>query len=158
MDAQTFRRNNEKYTKEAIKDLEEAKKTSNLEKQLIKLKANKPKDHLGYFPYSNLDVYEKEIKKLEEFKKELLQKNKTGLEFCSQECNLNHNAELCENCVQKCLKYEKGIPVDYQTYYKDNEKKTGNLCFSCKQKQKKELESELDRLEKEQSEDNEEMQ
>jgi hypothetical protein len=89
MVAQTFRHNNEKYTKEAISDLKEANEISDLVKKLAKvnislqkhsqkfreLKENKPEEHLGYFPYSSLDVYEKEIKKLKELESKLLQKS-----------------------------------------------------------------------------------
>ncbi|CAG8620732.1 8446_t:CDS:2, partial [Paraglomus brasilianum] len=39
----------------------------------------------------------------------------------------------------------------------ENQTKTGTLCFNCKQKQRKELESELERLQEEQSADKEEM-
>ena len=88
MDTYTFRHKNEKYTKEAIKDLKEVKEIGDLEEKYTKIRSflrkhsqnfkelqvNKPKDHLGYFPYSNLDVYAKEIKKLGEVEKECLQK------------------------------------------------------------------------------------
>ena len=88
MDAYTFRYKNEKYTKEVIKDLKEVKEIGDVEEKYTKIRSflrkhsqnfkelqvNKPKDHLGYFPYSNLDVYAKEIKKLSEVERECLQK------------------------------------------------------------------------------------
>ena len=59
--------------------------------------------------------------------------------------------------MQKCLKYENGKAVDFQSFYRDNQTKTGILCFGCKQKQRKDLESELERLQQDQEADKEEM-
>jgi len=83
MDAYTFRYKNEKYTKEAIKDLEEVKKINDIEQQsseisfvvrkhkqkFEELKQGKPEDISyceNYSPY-NLDKYEKKIKELDDY-------------------------------------------------------------------------------------------
>ena len=59
--------------------------------------------------------------------------------------------------MQKCLRYEKEIPVDFQVYYRDSEKKTGALCLNCKQGQRKELEEKLKRLQEDQESDKQEL-
>jgi len=83
MDTWTFRDKVEKYTKEAIKDLKEAKEINDLEQQcgkvsfdvrkhkqnLEELKRGKPEDisyYENYLPF-NLDKYEKKIKELDDY-------------------------------------------------------------------------------------------
>ncbi|MCE8167542.1 MAG: hypothetical protein I3275_02830, partial [Candidatus Moeniiplasma glomeromycotorum] len=65
---------------------------------------------------------------------------KDNLKFCSKHCFLQHYAETCDNCYEKCLKYsgEKAIG-SADTYYSDLQNKTGVLCSKCYQEQLKEL-------------------
>jgi hypothetical protein len=88
MDNQVFINKVERYTKEAIKDFKKIKESSGLESQLTEvqnclrkhsekfkeLMKNKPQGHLGYYLYSDPDIYQREIKKIKELEGKLLQK------------------------------------------------------------------------------------
>ena len=83
---------------------------------------------------------------------------KDDREFCSSECFLDYYAELCCWCANKCLKYEREIPAEFEAYYLDGDKNSSDfLCFSCNQKQKKELTERLEKLLREQGQNHYEM-